>query len=309
MNRLKNFFAYNPDDIVNRRLLTTILKKSLLETPEKNESTFSYKIGGSGLVYSSLFSSANIESEIIPIVSEKIETLSSEDLSELSFSEAYYITNKPIMREIELSSKNISRRFYHRIPIQDFEVKGYGLERISYQDKSLFLTTCLHPKFINLFNEVSKNSLISTLIINRDSKSYIEEISEKLEKKFDISFVLIKKQLKDRQLEFKSLIKEFEKNIHPLSIIRIYITPENEIFIKTDSDNEKELSKDLLTKKLALKNKNIRKNLNVDKFIAGFLARLLEQVGCKKRLEKYFSEQDFQTLQEIFNHTLGMETT
>lgn len=292
---MKNFFAYNPDDIINRKILTSIVKKALLETPRENESMISSDLDGKGLLFTKLFSTFGKSTTFIPVLSKKDEACFSEELKYLGNFNTEFIIEPRFLKKIEISDGQMERIFYQKEKNSELELElgPYNIDDISYENHSLFLGLILNKETLELFNEASKNNLITSFITEKRQTTFNKEFTTISPNKIDL---ILFSEMNDpsEKRGNDSTLDNIDEDFKVISHIRVYLISEKNLEIRINQN-------DRINYTLGVDKKHKNSKLIINHFFAGFLIKIKELIKSKESLQNYLRIENSEALYEILN--------
>jgi sugar/nucleoside kinase (ribokinase family) len=294
---LSNFIKYNPDDL-NMRILQKIVQRGFSDTPKKIEGHCFFKRGGNGNNSSEYFASLGVPTKLISVIGRGSEWMVDElrDIG-VNIDDIFQID------EITPVSTIIKSKFTTKIHLapnlkNKMNFDGLKIPNELFKNAKLIFSTPLADKFINLFNNAVNSGLISAFNIERQKVHTLEELSELIKKKKDLSFLNLKDAY--RILEENPTVDEVDDIFKKFASIRIYTAGKDGSYVFTDN--------------LKIFYPGIEVEAVVDRtgagdcYAAGFLTQLFQLVKDKKHLEELLKKENLNLIKEILNRCIEYGT-
>ncbi|MGV9141943.1 MAG: hypothetical protein ACOC1X_03295, partial [Promethearchaeota archaeon] len=270
---------------------------ALLETPRENASIISSNLDGKGVLFTKLFSTFEKSTTFIPILSKKDEAYFSEELKYLGNFNTEFIIGSRFLKKIEISDGQIERFFYQKEQNSELELELelglYNIDDISYENHSLFLGLILNKETLELFNEASKNNLITSFITEKGQTTLNKEFTTISSNKIDIILFSEMNDPSERRSNDSTLDK-IDEDFKVISRMRVYLISEKNLEIRINQNGR-------INYTLSVDKKLRDRKLIINHFFAGFLIKINELIKNKESLQNYLKIENLEALYEILN--------
>jgi len=289
VDRIFNFIRYNPDDLMNRRILDRLVKGGINDTPKKVEGHCFFKRGGNGNNSSEYLAGFGIPTKLISIIGRGSKWMYPE-LNQLG------INTDAIFKidEITPVSTIIKSKFTTKIHLapnlkDKMNFEGIDINDEIFKGAKLIFSTPIAEKFIKLFERASQLGLITAFNIETQKVKNLEELSALINNKYDIFFL----NLKDAKiiLNDKIGLEEVENYLKNFAQIRIYTAGKDGSHIFTDNFN-------LFFPGVSV-GAVIDRTGAGDCYAAGFLAKFFNSVKDKSELNLLLKPENSEKLKSI----------
>ncbi|MHA1291848.1 MAG: PfkB family carbohydrate kinase [Promethearchaeota archaeon] len=289
VKRLINFIRYNPDDLVNRKLLEKLVKKGFSDTPKKIVGHCYFKRGGNGNNSSEYLARLGVPTKLVSVIGRGSEWMYPELQNIGINTDAIFQID-----EITPVSTIIKSKFTTKIHLapnlkNKMNFKGIQIDNKIFENAKLIFSTPIAEKFIELFERGYNLGLITAFNIETQKIQTMEQMSQLIKKKYDIFFLNLKdaKIILNENVSVDDVDKEFKK----YAKIRIYTAGKDGSHIITDN--------------FKIFFPGIEVDAVVDRtgagdcYAAGFLTKIYNLVKDKEELELLLKEENSEKLKSI----------
>ncbi len=291
VNRLVNFIRYNPDDIINRKLLEKIVKKGFSETPKKIVGHCFFKRGGNGNNSSEYLSKLGVPTKLMSVIGRGSEWMISE-LKEFGIN----TDNIFQIDEITPVSTIIKSKFIQKIHLAPNLKNKMNFDSISiddniFNDVKLIFSTPIAEKFIKIFEKGYELGIITAYNIETQKIATFEKLSSLIKEKYDLFFL----NLKDAYIILNETLslEEVDKKFRKYARIRIYTAGKEGSHIITD--NFKLFFPGVEIKEI------IDRTGAGDCYASGFLTKLFDQIENRDQLNEVLKKDNSEKLKTILS--------
>jgi sugar/nucleoside kinase (ribokinase family) len=285
VDNLINFIRYNPDDLMNRRLLTKIVKSGFSDTSKKILSKSYIKRGGNGNNSAEYLSDLGIPVKLISVIGTESEWML-EELQKKNIDTAgiFKIQEKTPISTIIKSE--FTTKIYLAPNLKERMIfKTVSFDNSFFSDAELIYFTPLAEKFKDIFEKAIEQGLIIATTIEYQKVQRSEQLEQLLSQKTDLLFI----NLNDAKLILEEdNIETIDKKLGNYSQIRIYTDGKKGSYIFTN-----EISKLFIpTKEVEV----IDRTGAGDCYAAGFLTKFYHLVKNKDHLTRLLSSETIDDL-------------
>lgn len=291
LNRLINFIRYNPDDIINRKLLEKVVKNGFSETPKKVVGHCFFKRGGNGNNSSEYLSGLSIPTKLMSIIGRGSEWMVSE-LKDLGIN----TDNIFQIDEITPVSTIIKSKFIQKIHLapnlkNKMNFDGISIDDSVFNNVKLIFSTPIAEKFIEIFERGFDLGLITAFNIETQKITTTEQLSKLIKKRYDFFFLNLKDAfiILNKTLPLDEIDEIFKK----YAKIRIYTAGKDGSHVITDYF------------KLFFPGVEVKEIIDRtgagDCYAAGFLAKLFDQIEDKNELNELLINENSEKLKKILS--------
>lgn len=286
---LLNFIKFNPDDLLNRKLLEKIIKRGFTDTPKKIIGNCYFKRGGNGNNSSEYLAALGIPTKLVSVIGRGSKWMYPElERLGIDTSGIYKID------EITPVSTIIKSSFTTKIHLapnlkNKMNFDGITIDENTFKNGKIIFSTPIARKFTRLFEAGHNQGLITAFNIETQKVQSLEKLETLIKNRYDIFFL----NLKDTHviLNKKLSVQEVDKIFSKYAKIRVYTAGGEGSYVFTDTFD--------------INYPGIKVDAIVDRtgagdcFAAGFLAKVYELVENKQELEKFLETSNSNRLKEI----------
>ncbi|MHA1147332.1 MAG: carbohydrate kinase family protein [Promethearchaeota archaeon] len=285
------FVKYNPDDLMNRKLIERLVKRGFSETPKKIIGNCFFKRGGNGNNSSEFLARLGVPTKLMSVIGSGSEWMYPE-------LEALGIATDTIYQidEITPVSTIIKSNFTTKIHLapnlkNKMNFDGIEIKDSIYNNIKIVFSTPIAEKFIKMFERAYELGLITAYNIETQKVQTMEQMSQLIAKRYDLFFL----NLKDAKIILGEnvIIERVDKEFKKFAKIRVYTAGKEGAYIFTDTFSlnfpGKEIS-DVVDRTGA-----------GDCFAAGFLTILYDMVEDKQSFDQLLENDNIDQLKSILN--------
>lgn len=282
IDNLINFIRFNPDDLINRRLLTKIIKSSFSETPKKIMSTSQIKRGGNGNNSAEFLANLGIPVKLISVIGKDSNWIIDELKKNQNINTEYIFRIEEKTPISTIIKSDFTTKIYlapnlkEKMTFQGIKVDGSLLE-----GGKLILITPIAEKFKPILEKILELNPIIAANIEYQKIQNSEQLSELIKEKLDLIFI----NLDDAKLIFGDEdLEDLDSKLCNYSKIRIYTEGKNGSYIFSD------LSSIFFIPTQEVK--VIDRTGAGDCYAAGFLTKFHQLFKDKSYLQKIFTQEN-----------------
>ncbi len=288
VERLFNFYRYNPDDL-NKKLLEKITKSAFSETPKKIVGRCFFKRGGNGNNSSEYIARLGVPTKLISVVGKGSEWMISE-LKELDINTDAIFQIDEITPVSTIIKSNFTTKIHLAPNLKNkMNFKNLEVDEHAFENAKLIFSTPIAEKFISLFEKGFNLGLITAFNIETQKVTELAKLDQLLKERYDLFFL----NLKDAFIILKEIlpIEEIDKKFKSYAKIRIYTAGNKGSHIITDN--------------LTLNFSGVEVPDVIDRigagdcFAAGFLTTLYDSVKDKNELNELLKKENTAKLKSI----------
>jgi len=282
LDNLINFIRFNPDDLINRRLLTKIIKSSFSKTPKKIMSNSQIKRGGNGNNSAEFLANLGIPVKLVSIIGKDSNWIIDElkENQRINTKFIFQIGEKTPISTIIKS--DFTTKIYLAPNLKEkMNFHGIKIDDSLFEGISLIFITPIAEKFNPILEKIFGLNLIIAANIEYQKIQNSEQLSELIKDKLDLIFI----NLDDAKLIFGyEDIKEIDLKLCNYSKIRIYTEGKNGSYIFSD-----------LTSMFFIPTQEVEvidRTGAGDCYAAGFLTKFHQLFKDKSYLQKIFTQEN-----------------
>lgn len=280
VDKLINFIRYNPDDLLNRKLLSKIIKSGFSDTSKKILSNSKIKRGGNGNNSAEALAKLGIPVKLVSVIGKGVSWMIDElDKIGIDTKYIYQIDEKnPISTIIK---SNFTTKIYLAPNLKEkMNFKRIDLKNSLFEDAKIIFITPFAEKYNGILEKVSKLNKITAITIEYQKIKKIELLRKLIKEKTGLLFI----NLDDAKLILgDEEIKKIDSKLKKFSDIRVYTDGKNGSYIYSDNISEIFISSGDV--------KVIDRTGAGDSYAAGFLAKFYEFFENKNQLKEFLSSE------------------
>lgn len=294
VNQMLNFVRYNPDDLMNKKLLDKVVKRGFSETPKKIIGNCYFKRGGNGNNSSEYLAALGNKTKLVSVVGRgskwmypELEALGIDTSAIFKIDEitpVSTIIKSPFTTKIHLAPNLKNRMNFDSVKLPDN----------LFDDAKLIFSTPIATKFKNLFEKGHQSGLITAFNIETQKIRSIEKLDSLITNRYDFFFL----NLKDAFiiLNEKKPVEEVDQIFKKYAKIRIYTAGKDGSHVMTDHQE--------------LFFPGIEVSAVVDRtgagdcYAAGFLSEINELIADKEHLQGLLSKEKANELEKILSQCI-----
>ncbi len=289
VNRIFNFIRYNPDDLMNRRILERLVKGGINDTPKKVEGNCFFKRGGNGNNSSEYLAGLGIPTKLMSIIGRGSEWMYPE-LKDMGINTDAIFQIDEITPVSTIIKSKFTTKIYLAPNLKDkMNFEGREITDKIFDGAKLVFSTPIAEKFIKIFEKATRLGIITAFNIETQKVKTLEEISQLIRDKHDLFFL----NLKDAKIILNDnvSVEEIERNFKKFARIRIYTAGKDGSHIITDN--------------FKLFFPGVEIDAIVDRtgagdcYAAGFLAKFFIAIKNKEELDELLKSENSEKLKKI----------
>jgi len=231
VDKLINFIRYNPDDLINRRLLSKVVKSAYSDLPKKLICDSKIQRGGNGNNSAECLAKLGMPVKLISVTGKGVSWMIDElDQLGINTKNIYEIEQKnPI--SIIIKSAFTTKIYLSPNLKEKMNFEGINLEEFLFKDAKLIFITPYAQKYSEILEKASKLNKIIAITIEYQKINNSEQFREMVKEKTDLLFI----NLNEAKLIFEDQnIEGIDSILKNYSNIRIYTDGKNGSYIFSD---------------------------------------------------------------------------